>query len=262
MSTALHAAALEYNGRGWAVFPCQPRGKQPACARGFHDAVANDPTRINTWWGAFPNLNIGIATGAVSGFFVLDIDDDGGEASLRKLEEQHGKLPATIEAITGKGRHCYFRIGDHGAIKNSAGQIAPGLDIRGDGGYVLVPPSIHPSGRAYAWSVDNADSFADAPDWLHALIHADRAGNGAKGKPLEHWHQVLTNTIPDGIRDNSLTSICGKLIHAGMTDVMLLLDVMQCINIARCVPVCPPEDVEAIVANVLRCHLKRLRGDE
>ena len=98
---ALHAAALELSTKGWAVFPCQPRGKTPASARGCLDAVANDPHRINTWWGIFPDLNIGVATGEVSGFFVLDIDGDNGEASLRKLEAERGKLPATIEAITG-----------------------------------------------------------------------------------------------------------------------------------------------------------------
>ena len=160
----LHTAALELNAKGWAIFPCQPRGKTPATARGCLDAVANDPARINTWWGIFPDLNIGVATGAVSGFFVLDIDGDNGEASLRKLEEERGKLTATIEAITGKGRHCYFRMGKHGDVRNSAGQIAPGLDIRGSGGYVLAPPSVHPNGRAYAWSVDSADEFADAPE--------------------------------------------------------------------------------------------------
>ena len=120
-----------------------------------------------------PDCNIGIATGAVSGFFVLDVDNkDGkdGEASLRELEAKHGLLPTTIEVITGEGRHAWFRIGEHGAIRNSAGTIAPGLDIRGDGGYVIAPPSIHPSGKRYEWSVDSNDEFAEAPEWLHELI--------------------------------------------------------------------------------------------
>src|SRR3974390_2106670 len=181
---ALHAAALELSAKGWAVFPCQPRCKTPASARGCLDAVANDPHRINTWWGIFPNLNIGVATGVVSGFFVLDIDGDKGEGSLRELEHRHGKLPATIEAITGKGRHCYFCMGEHADVRNSASQIAPGLDIRGSGGYVIAPPSVHPSGRAYCWSVDCARELAEAPDWLHTLIRPGREDEpGAKGKP-------------------------------------------------------------------------------
>jgi len=121
----LYASAIEYARRGHAVFPCQPRGKEPACAHGLADAVA-DPEGL-WWWRSCPTLNIGIATGAVSGFWVLDVDDDkNGEASLRELEAKHGALPPTIEVITGKGRHLWFRIGEHGPVKNSVSEIAPG----------------------------------------------------------------------------------------------------------------------------------------
>jgi Bifunctional DNA primase/polymerase, N-terminal len=91
MST-LHTAALQLAERGLAVFPCQPRGKAPACDAGLH-AATTDPERINRWCRAFPDFNIGIATGAASRVFVLDIDGDDGEASLRKLEGEHSALP-------------------------------------------------------------------------------------------------------------------------------------------------------------------------
>jgi hypothetical protein len=249
----LHDAALQLAQKGFAVFPCQPRGKEPACDTGLH-AATTDPERINRWWRAVPALNIGIATGAVSGIFVLDIDGNDGEASLRQLEQAHGILPPTIEAITGKGRHCYFRI--RAAIRNSVGQIAAGLDIRGDGGYVIAPPSVHPSGRAYTWSVDAADDFAEAPDWLHSLIGANT--NGKAGKPLEHWHRVLTQQIRNGERNTTLASIAGKLLHAGLTDGFLLYDLITCVNIARCEQPLPAGEVEAIVISVMRTHLKRL----
>ena len=255
--TDIPAAAREYARRGWAIFACQPRGKTPATARGVLDAT-NDTGRINGWWGKVPDCNIGVATGAPSGFFVLDIDGDNGEASLREFESKHGPLPATVEAITGKGRHCYFRIGDHGAIKNSAGQIAPGLDIRGDGGYVLTPPSVHPSGRIYAWSVDSAEELADAPEWLHELIQDNKAAGGPKGKPIEHWHRILTSRVYNGERNATLTSVCGKLCHAGLTDLTLLYDVMLCINTARCEQPLPETEIETIVASVVRSHLRRL----
>jgi hypothetical protein len=124
----LHASAIEFARRGHAVFACQPRGKEPATARGLLDATT-DLDRINGWWRAFPELNIGLATGAVSGFWVLDIDGDEGEASLRKLDAEHGSLPTTFEVITGKGRHCWFRIGEHGAIKNSVGECVATADM-------------------------------------------------------------------------------------------------------------------------------------
>jgi hypothetical protein len=249
---SLHTAALELAEKGLAVFPCQPRGKAPACDAGLH-AATTDPERINRWWRAFPDLNIGIATGAVSRVFVLDVDGDDGEASLRKLEGEHSILPSTVEVITGKGRHCYFQFGKH-KIGNSAGQLGTGLDIRGDGGYVIAPPSIHPSGRSYAWSVDAAQDFAAAPDWLITKIEAPK--NGQVGKPLEHWHSVLTEPIRNGERNTTLASIAGKLIHSGLRDVVLIYDLLMCVNIARCEQQLPAEEVETIVISVMQLHLR------
>jgi hypothetical protein len=251
MST-LHTAALQLAERGLAVFPCQPRGKAPACDAGLH-AATTDPERINRWWRASPDLNIGIATGAASRVFALDVDGEDGEASLRKLEGEHSALPSTVEVITGKGRHCYFRSGEH-RIDNSAGQLGTGLDIRGDGGYVIAPPSIHPSGRSYAWSVDGASDFAAAPDWLIAKIGAPK--NGKAGKPLEHWHSVLTEPIHNGERNTTLASIAGKLIHSGLRDVVLIYDLLMCVNIARCEQQLPAEEVETIVISVMQRHLR------
>jgi len=248
---------LQLAQKGLAVFPCQPRGKEPACDTGLL-AATTDAERIDRWWKSISDLNIGVATGTVSGIFVLDIDGDEGEASLRQVEQQHGALPPTVEAITGKGRHCYFRM--RGSIRNSAGQIGVGLDIRGDGGYVIAPPSVHPSGRAYTWSVDARDNFVDAPDWLHTLISAAN-GKGKTGKPLEHWHKVLTEPIRNGERNTTLASIAGKLLHAGLKDGFLLYDLIMCVNIARCEQPLPAGEVEAIVISVMRTHLKRLRDD-
>ena len=79
---------------------------------------------------------------------MVDVDDDTGRRSLDELESKHGKLPPTISALTGRGEHLYFRLNGH-SVRNSAGLLGPGLDVRGDGGYVLLPPSVHPSGRIY-----------------------------------------------------------------------------------------------------------------
>src|SRR5258708_29826125 len=136
----LQPAELQLAQKGLAVFPCQPRGKEPACDAGLH-AATTDIERINRWWQAVPDLNIGIATGAVSGIFVLDIDGEEGETSLRQLEQQGGVLPPTVQVITGKGRHCYFRIGEHGS-RNSARQILAGIDILRDREYGIPPPSL------------------------------------------------------------------------------------------------------------------------
>jgi putative DNA primase/helicase len=189
---SLYQYAIGYAQRGLPIFPCQQRGKEPACSRGVHDATA-DLDRIRSWWGECNDLNIGLACGELSGLAVLDIDGAEGEASLRILEQKHGPLPPTREVITGRngGRHAYFKLSKH-KVRNSAGKLGAGLDVRGDGGYVLLPPSIHPSGRPYRLSVDSTDLIASAPDWLHAILGEEQSG---QGKPLEHWHGILTGEI-------------------------------------------------------------------
>ena len=252
-------SALQYAGRGWAVFPCQPRGKAPVTSNGFH-AATTDAKRISSWWRSAPECNIGIATGKPSGFFAFDIDGADGEASLRQLEAHHTPLPTTVEVITGKGRHCYFRTAQR-VIKCSAGIIGTGLDVRGDGGYVLAPPSLHPSGHAYTWSVDGTEQMVEAPEWLLDRIGiAGAADNPKNGKSLEHWYNVLTNPIPNGKRNATLTSVCGKLFHAGSHDPVLLISTMYCINIARCNPPLAEGDIETIVLSVMRGHFKRLEN--
>ena len=147
--------------KGMAVFPCRPQDKRPATANGLKDATT-DLDIIRQWWRQEPQFNLAIATGAVSGIFVVDVDGLDAEVELRRLEAEYGGLPSTVEAITARGRHVYFRSPEI-PVRNSASKIAPGIDVRGDGGYVLAPPSIHPSGRRYEWSVDCATALAEAP---------------------------------------------------------------------------------------------------
>ncbi len=230
--TELHQAAIAYAKRGTAVFPLQPRGKEPATASGVKQATT-DTAAIDGWWTAGPDLNIGIATGSRSGVWVLDIDDETGEQSLRELECANGELPETVEAITGKGRHCYFRLGDGDPIRNSAGKLGPGLDVRGDEGYVVAPPSIHPSGRQYEWSVDCATEFADAPQWLLDLVMKKSApANGAPtslhvGDAAPYVEAALENEraavikAPNGQRNDALNRAAfslGQLVGSGLLD--------------------------------------------
>jgi Bifunctional DNA primase/polymerase, N-terminal len=160
-------AALHYATLNLPVFPCVPRGKNPAVARGFYSATTN-PETIRRFWSV-RDRNVAIPTGAISGFWVLDIDPDHcGDASIDALQAKHGMLPPTREVITGGGgRHLWFRY--TGSIQSSEGRVAPGIDVRGDGGYVVAPPSIHQNGRAYAWVTPDFAEPAIAPGWLVAL---------------------------------------------------------------------------------------------
>jgi hypothetical protein len=244
MTMIRHALALAK--QGMAVFPCRCRDKIPATAHGLKDATT-DLEQIRAWWDLDPNFNVAIATGAISKIFVVDVDGPDAERELRRLE-----LPATVEAITARGRHLYFKH-PNAPVRNTAGKIAPGVDTRGDGGYVLAPPSIHPSGALYRWAPNGIRTAAAAPDQLIAKI-SERA-NG-KATPPAEWQQLFTSDIPEGQRDCTLTKMTGKLLRhcVNAADV---LGIMQSINTARCKPPLPPEDIERIVDSIAGRELKR-----
>jgi hypothetical protein len=244
--------------RGVPIFPVRPKRKEPATQNGVLDATT-DLARIEAWWEAMPEANIGIATGRASNLLVLDVDRHGGrdgDAALAALEARHGALPPTVTVATGCGRHLYFRIGAY-AVQNSTGKLGEGLDIRADGGYVLAPPSRHPSGQSYAWI--GAQEVAAAPPWLVKRLLPKANG---KGRPPGYWSRLLSQPIPVGQRNDALASIAGKLLAAGL-DVVLMHDLLQCVNEARCAEPLAAGEVETIGASIARTHFtKREAVDE
>lgn len=136
---------------GWAVFPITPRGKVPLTSRGFQDA-SKDAATIAEWWRRWPEANIGVACGSVSGIFVVDLDGEEGIGSWMDLANEHADdCPRTLTSATGGGGlHLIFSASEQ--TRNSASKIGPKVDTRGDGGYIVAPPSIHPSGEAYRWA--------------------------------------------------------------------------------------------------------------
>jgi len=249
------ALSLAY--KGLAVFPCRPRYKRPATANGVKDATTDLDT-LRQWWRHEPEFNVAVATGAISGVFVLDVDGVDAEAELRRLEQKHGQLPSTVESITGRGRHAFFKM-PRSPVRNSAGKIAPGVDVRGDGGYVLVPPSMHPSGRPYAWSVDSAGEFALAPDWLIAQV--SRFGNSCEkpNAPQTEWRSLATEGVDEGQRDNTVTRLCGHFLRHHV-DPFIVLEMLQLWNAAHCRPPLPAEDVDRIVESIAGREIKRRLG--
>jgi hypothetical protein len=172
----LAASVLEYGARGWAVFPCKRLSKKPATAHGVKDA-RKGPYWLKQYWADHPGGNIGLACGEESGVWALDIDvKDGkpGYETLALLEALFGSLPPTLAQKTPSGgEQRFFTMPADGKVMNSVEKrLGPGLDTRGDGGYVVLPPSIHPdhlTGPRYAW-VDAAAPIVKAPDWLLTLL--------------------------------------------------------------------------------------------
>lgn len=256
-SNELSVAALEYAARGWQVFPvhgvvrgrctcgrspCDAAGKHPQTNHGYTEATTNVET-IRQWWRHSPRANIGIATGSVSGMVVLDVDPDkGGADSLAELERQYGKLPATVEQITGgAGRHILFTHPSYD-VRNRV-RFAPGLDVRGDGGYIVAAPSMHISGRKYEWEISSGPTevpLVAVPPWLLKAIATTNDGPGER---------VDTATalagVPLGSRDESLFRLACKLRRADVPrDIAerLILDAAS-----NCTPPFPPDEAVAKV---------------
>ena len=172
MTDALAAAAFRYALRRVAIFPLAPGSKRPIKgSHGLRDATDDsDVSRVR--WQRTPRANIAAATGSRSRFWVLDVDMPDGPESLAALEAEHAPLPVTIEASTPRGgRHLYWKWPDDGPeIRNSAGRIGKGLDVRGEGGSIVLPPSVLATGQCYRWVKTGASTFADAPDWLVKIV--------------------------------------------------------------------------------------------
>jgi hypothetical protein len=224
--SSLLQAALAYAAQGWAVFPLQSRGKLPLFSkkkggRGFEDATT-DPEQIRRWWTLHPAANIGIATGAPSRFWALDIDIDpekgiDGFAAWAVIEAEYGKPPNTIEQNTPRGgRHVLFRWSTAVDIRNSAGRIGRGIDTRGDGGYIVAPPSIHPNGKAYRWKDGlgpDAISLADAPTWLSDLARKKSAAQVSTSTALSGTTRKL-DTRERKYADAAYLAIIRELLRA------------------------------------------------
>jgi len=166
------AAARAYLARGWSVVPVEPRGKRPLVPWRRLQTRRASAAELERWFARWPDANVAIVTGRLSGLVVLDVDPrHGGAASLDLLEAGQAPLPETPEVLTGGGgRHLYFRH-PGGRVGNRV-DLLPGLDLRGDGGCVVAPPSVHPSGRPYAWRAGRAPqecALAPLPRSLGAI---------------------------------------------------------------------------------------------
>ncbi len=233
---------------------CTSPGKHPyapLAPRGFKNASTEVET-IEAWFERAPWLNYGIRTDRL---VVIDIDPrHDGDTCWDELEHQHGDVPPTWRVLTGGGgEHIYFSAPAGIEINSSAGTLAPGVDHRARGGYVVGPGCLHLSGGRYEWNVDGHPSevpLAPCPKWISDRLAEPRQ---AKAKPADHWHSTLAEPIKEGCRDTTITSIAGKLVHHGV-DLVLVQDLLACVNTACCQPPLRDGDIERIVCSIARKH--------
>ena len=233
MSSAKTAAA-DYRRREWCPIPLKERSKEPNLLelRPYLNRRATEE-ELGAW--SWPG--VGIVTGPLSGVLVLDVDGPEGEAELRK----HGHPPTPMARTGGGGLHLYFRH-PNGHVRTGI-RVAPGLDVKASGGYVVAPPSVGPAGRPYEWIVSPQDAeLADPPAWLMALLERGRP-KGPAGPVGER--------IPPGERNKELASLAGTMRRRGMGEAEILA-ALEVANEQRCEPPLEAAEVEKIAASVSR----------
>jgi hypothetical protein len=192
----------------------------------------------------------------------LDIDPrHGGDESLAQLEHRQGKFPDTVESITGGGgRHIFFTYpGGKHRIRNATALAGmPGLDVRGDGGYVVAPPSLHISGGRYEWEASSEldeVTLAPMPAWFLKLLD-QTAGGQARGRQPDHRRAWIARGANEGNRNNSVASLTGYLLRHRV-DPIIALHLVAAWNEARCRPPLSEAEVFRTVDSIAGHELRR-----
>lgn len=251
-------AALSYVSKGLPVIPlCWPVedkcgcgkghldrniGKVPITEHGLKDATLTT-LGVKEYWGRWPRANIGIVIPA--GYFVVDIDAaHNGFDSLGKLQEAIGALPETLQITTGSGGiHFWYKTDK--PIRNTARLAGyDGIDIRGIGGYVVAPPSLHRSGLRYEVSPIWDGEIMPAPPALIELCLAKQI-SATSSAPL------LDGDIADGTRDSTLASLAGSMRRRGLPEAVIYTALSET-NQRLCKPPLPDADVQRIARSIGR----------
>ncbi len=221
-------AALRYRGLGWAVIPAAEKGKAPLVHWHQYQDDLPSEIQIKYWFNQSPRANVAVITGAVSGIIVLDVDPNrGGDQALQELIAAHGPLPKTVEGVTGDGGSHYYFSHPGGSVPTWI-SLAEGIELRADGGGVIVPPSIHPSGGRYLWKEGCSPlqmNLAPAPQWIWQ--------RGAVEK-LD-WDSLIGETVTEEHRTNRIISILRYLDWIGVQE-NLSRELIGAWNQTRCSP--------------------------
>lgn len=247
-ANSLEQHALAYARAGWHVVPLRRRDKEPLTPHGFKDATT-DAATIRRWWSRWPDANIGIAVPA--GYVVLDIDS---AEALQRLKAEDVALPATSRARTSKGWHLWFST--NGASAGNRVGLLPGVDIRAAGGYVVAPPSVHPSGVRYRWEVRlNRSSIAECPEWLLKMLSESDETRGASP---EQWFEVISQRVPEGRRNETLAKVAGLLFRR--LPAQVAAELAYCWARERLAPPLPDREVRRTIESIAGREVRRREG--
>jgi putative DNA primase/helicase len=267
LNAALAAAEAKFR-----VFPVAPGSKVPAI-KGWHANATSDPKTVKGLWRHRPNANIGIVTGGQSGLFVLDVDGEEGRDSLQALKQEFGSLPLTVATRTPNGKHYYFRSAE--PLRNNCKKLGPGLDGRGEGGYVVGAGSINNQDAVYRYlnghSPKDTD-IAEIPAWVLRLAKdpCDAAQSSTTTSvqsriPTSHAAAALRGEAeavrgaPEGTRNERLNSAAfsmGQLVGAGAISIA---EVKAALISAAQIAGLEPDEIQATLESGLTAGQARPR---
>ncbi len=258
----LGRSAAWYATRGLRVHPLVPGIKRPMLKKWQHRATT-DRRVIGEWWSRWPGAGIGLATGAKSGFVVIDLDPrHGSDESILDIERAYGKLPATWRCATGGGgTHLYF-VHPGARMANRVGVWA-GVDVRADGGYVVAPPTVLDGDRRYVWESEHGPrevELAQLPDWLRSLLSEPQR---AEGSNADHWAELVRNGADPGGRNDAVARLAGYLLRRRPAP-RVVLELLHAWSGSRCRPPLDDEEISATVDSIARREMQRRttgRGD-
>jgi len=231
---------------GWKLLPVA-RDKKPLIMD-WVNAASDDAEQIMEWFERWPDANLGLATGRRSGVYVVDVDKkNDGPSRWQELLDRHGETSTATSMTGGGGFHLFFEAPPF-ELPNSTGRLASGIDTRGDGGYVVLPPSVHESGKTYEWS--SWVKTRPLPNWISDAVR----------QPMPKSRPLTTGGIVEGVRNDTLARYAGALrnVGAGRDSIEAAL---SAINDATVDPPLPEREVRLIAKSISRYAPGEARGD-
>jgi hypothetical protein len=248
--SSLLEAAMSYACREWRVLRVRARSKEPV-DKGWPSRATTKRVAMREWF-ADSDYNIGIATGPESGLLVLDVDGDP-----RKLLKNHD-VPNTAAQRTGGGGVQFLFSWPReldGATTTRVG-VLPSVDTRGGGGYVVAPPSVHPSGRRYAWLAGCGPDveLAEPPDWLIELLTMRPTGERT---PDAEWRRIAGEGAREGERNTTLARLAGHLLSRRDIDPVVARELLLAWSQARCAPPMPERQALRTIQSIAAKELAK-----
>ncbi|MDX8045446.1 bifunctional DNA primase/polymerase [Gracilibacillus sp. S3-1-1] len=254
-SANLNAAIAYSQMLGWSIFPIYYKSKKPITQHGFKDA-SNNVEQIKRWYTEHPSAGIGLPTGKINDVVVLDIDPrNRGDVSLEELQHDYEDLPDTVLSLTGGGgQHFFFQYDER--INKSKLESYEGVDVQGDGKYIVLPPSTHPNGNKYEYEYSSkpiVTQIAKAPEWLIQLASKPKEKEYQK-KPSSHWIDIFHHTS-EGTRNNAAAQLAGHLFRR-YVDPSLVVEIMHLWN-TKVDPPLEGGELNKIINSIAGKELKR-----